>query len=175
MEKEKILIPLDGSATSRTILPHVCHFCDAGAFEVIILRAKSVPSSSFDTTNLSDRPMIMSGDLIPYQAVDPRVQNLGAQAIQKEEAWEDLRVQLREELQVDIAYLEEKGYTVSVAIHFGKPAEEIIFIAEQKHVSLIAMASHGRTGVKHLLKGSVTEDVLHHINIPLLIINAPDT
>ncbi|MCA1770569.1 MAG: universal stress protein [Halomonas sp.] len=146
MKKEKILIPLDGSEISRKILPHVCHFCDADAFELIILRAERVPSSSFKTPNLSSRPLVMTGDFVPYQAINSQAQNPAAESIQKEQAWDDLKKKLKEELQTDIKYLEKKGYTVSVAIHFGKPAEEIIFIAGQNNVSLIAMASHGRTG-----------------------------
>jgi nucleotide-binding universal stress UspA family protein len=64
--------------------------------------------------------------------------------------------------------------TSSVVVN-PSAARAIIDIAEHKKVpggsfALIAMATHGRTGLKHLLMGSVTEQVLDHTRLPLLIV-----
>jgi len=50
------------------------------------------------------------------------------------------------------------------------PYEEIIKVAKDKGCDLIAMASHGRKGVKGLLMGSETQKVLTHSHIPVLVL-----
>lgn len=53
-------------------------------------------------------------------------------------------------------------------IGFGHPAEEIIKIAEDLKADLIVMATHGRTGLRHILAGSVTEEVVRKAPCPVL-------
>ncbi|MBK9981075.1 MAG: universal stress protein [Saprospiraceae bacterium] len=57
----------------------------------------------------------------------------------------------------------------------GFPREEIIHTAEQWEADLIVMGTHGRTGLRHLLMGSVAEYVLHHSKVPLLIVPLRNT
>lgn len=52
----------------------------------------------------------------------------------------------------------------------GKPYEEIIKVANQWTADLIVIGTHGRTGLAHLLMGSVAEHVVRHSKIPVLII-----
>jgi nucleotide-binding universal stress UspA family protein len=56
------------------------------------------------------------------------------------------------------------------AIRLGKAAEEIIGFAKEKGIELIVMSTHGRTGLSHLMIGSVAESVIRHSPIPTLII-----
>jgi nucleotide-binding universal stress UspA family protein len=51
----------------------------------------------------------------------------------------------------------------------GMPAEEILKVAREKKVDLIAIATHGRRGVVRLIAGSVAEEVLRKTDIPLLV------
>jgi nucleotide-binding universal stress UspA family protein len=52
----------------------------------------------------------------------------------------------------------------------GRPAEEIVAYATDNKAALIVMATHGYSGVKHLLLGSTTEGVLRHAACPVLSI-----
>ena len=52
----------------------------------------------------------------------------------------------------------------------GSPAEEIIRAAEDHSVDLIVIATHGHTGLKHLLLGSVAERVIRHVHCPVLVV-----
>jgi nucleotide-binding universal stress UspA family protein len=52
----------------------------------------------------------------------------------------------------------------------GMPAETIMRNAKSEKADLIIMGTHGRTGIKHMLMGSVAEDVLRHSNIPVLVV-----
>jgi nucleotide-binding universal stress UspA family protein len=58
-------------------------------------------------------------------------------------------------------------------IREGNVAEEIAMAAEDHHVDLIVMATHGYSGWKKLLLGSVTERVVRMASVPVLTINTP--
>jgi universal stress protein A len=52
----------------------------------------------------------------------------------------------------------------------GNPADAIVRMAEELDVDLIVMATHGRTGVPHIVLGSVAEKVVRHAPCPVLTI-----
>jgi len=52
----------------------------------------------------------------------------------------------------------------------GNPHEEITRLASEEKAGLIVMATHGRTGLAHVLLGSVAEKVVQHSDIPVLTI-----
>lgn len=62
------------------------------------------------------------------------------------------------------------GIEVELVVRFGEPVEEIMMEAESAGVDLIALATHRRTGVGRLLKGSVAEQVERTTTIPVLLV-----
>jgi nucleotide-binding universal stress UspA family protein len=62
---------------------------------------------------------------------------------------------------------------LDTSVWYGPAAESIVDAAKARHVDLILMSSHGRTGVGRLLLGSVAETVLRGTTIPILLIR-PD-
>ncbi len=54
----------------------------------------------------------------------------------------------------------------------GSPAEEIVSLADERSVDLIVVGTHGRTGVKHLVMGSLARSVLKKAHRPVLIVEA---
>ncbi|MCW8141036.1 MAG: universal stress protein [Planctomycetota bacterium] len=68
--------------------------------------------------------------------------------------------------------LEQKGATVQVVVRQGDPAAEIVFAQDERGPELVAMSSHGRTGVLRWLRGSVAERVLRAGRAPLLLVTA---
>jgi universal stress protein A len=59
------------------------------------------------------------------------------------------------------------------SVVIGSPLRKIVEAAEAKHVDLIVMATHGRTGLSHLLIGSVAERVVRTAPCPVLTIRPP--
>ncbi|MFM4777907.1 universal stress protein [Aeromonas veronii] len=55
-------------------------------------------------------------------------------------------------------------------IRFGRAADEIVIQAKEDEVELIVMGSHGRSGISHLLVGSVAESVVRHAPCPVLVV-----
>lgn len=57
-----------------------------------------------------------------------------------------------------------------VLVVLGTPREEIPRVAAEEGVDLLVIATHGHTGLKHLLLGSVAERVIRHATIPVLVV-----
>ena len=68
--------------------------------------------------------------------------------------------------------LKGKAVTVKAVILSGESAKEIVDYAERNNISLIIMASHGRSGIMAWAIGSVGNKVLQMINMPILLVRA---
>jgi len=66
-----------------------------------------------------------------------------------------------------------KDATIDLLVKEGNAAKMIRETAKEIKADMIIMASHGRKGLEKILVGSVSEEVLHHTSIPLLIIPTP--
>lgn len=91
------------------------------------------------------------------------------------------KLQLREseEMRDDRAYLDRTadalrstGLTVEVRLAMGDPAEQLIKVARESGVDLIAMATHGHRFIKDLALGSTVSRVRHEVSIPVLLLKA---
>jgi nucleotide-binding universal stress UspA family protein len=79
------------------------------------------------------------------------------------------RAEIESELLADQTRLAAAGYSVGVLVRFGNPADEIVNAVEQKAIDMVAMATHGRTGLRQFVLGSVAEQVLRRLTIPVLL------
>jgi universal stress protein A len=64
--------------------------------------------------------------------------------------------------------------TPTKIIRYGRAHDEIVKCAEEQKADLIVMGTHGRTGLAHLLVGSVTERVVRTSKVPVLTVPQPD-
>jgi universal stress protein A len=72
------------------------------------------------------------------------------------------------------ARLAKDGIQPTKFIRFGRPHDEITKLAEEAKCDLIIMGTHGRTGLAHLLVGSVAERVVRTSKVPVLTVPMPD-
>lgn len=63
------------------------------------------------------------------------------------------------------------GVETTTAVQKGTPRNDILTYADAHDIGLIVMGTHGRTGVKRALMGSVTETVVRHSDIPVLTVS----
>ncbi len=68
--------------------------------------------------------------------------------------------------------LAREGITVSSEVRLGRPAEEIITFANDMKIDLIAMCTHGRSGLARWAYGSVADRVLRAAKCPVLLVRA---
>jgi nucleotide-binding universal stress UspA family protein len=93
------------------------------------------------------------------------------------------RLQLAEseEMKQDRAYLEKRrtelsgeGFTCDAVLALGEPADEIIKLAQEKDVDLIAMSTHGHRLLRDILYGATADKVRHAVDVPVLLLKVKD-
>ena len=65
----------------------------------------------------------------------------------------------------------DRDIEITTAVRRGNPHDDILTYATEHGIDLIVMGTHGRTGVKRALLGSVTEAVVRHSEIPVLTVH----
>lgn len=166
MAQRKVLIPLDGSPFSDQILSVIESLLDPHTTELVLFHAAFPPVLPSE-----DVPIDMIGGRIPFGAsYDAYNRALDASFSALEQERERLRQELVERLQPEAKRLMDAGYTVSVKVDYGDPAQCIVDAILDGEFTMVAMVTHGRTGLRHLLMGSVAEHVLRHVTIPLLLL-----
>lgn len=66
------------------------------------------------------------------------------------------------------------SHRIHRSLHAGSPGEVICWMAQDRNCDLIVLGTHGRTGLRHLLFGSVAEHVLRHARCPIVAIRDRD-
>ena len=141
----KILVPTDFS-------PHSEHAADYAA-----MLAKPF-QSTIDLLHVIEP--------FPYSVTDTMT------VISHEEALRTIAASLLENAR---ARLQQQGMKAESHLASGTPYQEIIQWARDHQIDLIVMGTHGRTGVRHLLLGSVAEKVVHLSPCPVLTVAAEET
>ena len=147
---EKVLICLDGSELAEHILPHIAE--EAGSFGAAVL-LKVVDTSGINV------PLGIpgaSGGAIHTAARDKRIARELAE--------------MPDYLEQQAVLLREKGLRVMCVILEGVPSEAIIAYAQDNGIGLIAIATHGHRGLRHVALGSTAEYVLKHGGLPVLLV-----
>jgi len=87
---------------------------------------------------------------------------------------EEQRMLAQKELDKIAGKLREGGLKVKVQLKVGSPFLEILHAAQSENADLIVLGTHGRTGLAHVLMGSVAERVVQKAPCPVLTIRHPD-
>ncbi len=90
------------------------------------------------------------------------------------EYYTDAEAQAREAIERFLDPAWGRPTRVSTFVRWGSPVEAIVAHAVEQHVDLIVIASHGRTGFKHALLGSVAERIVREAPCPVLTIRDRD-
>jgi nucleotide-binding universal stress UspA family protein len=91
--------------------------------------------------------------------------------------YERFKLQESEEMKQDREYLaslsaqlESEGYQVKTVLAMGDPATEIIRLAQEEPIDLIAMTTHGHRLLGDFLHGSTADKVRHQVDVPVLLL-----
>jgi nucleotide-binding universal stress UspA family protein len=146
---KSVVVPLDGSNLAETVLPHAIELAKKLGLEIVLTRAYQPPLTSY--TAAADAPYIPNADAV--------------------------RTAVREEaeayLEAKVSELKLNGIEkVSSILMLGSGADEIIDLGRKTPDNLIAMCTHGRSGVNRWILGSVTEKVVRHSGDPVLVVRA---
>jgi len=88
-----------------------------------------------------------------------------------EEYLDELKAEAREDVEATTGAL--AGVDTHTEVVTGRPSEAIVGYADDAGVDLVAMGTHGRTGLRRQVLGSVAERVISHASVPVLAVRAP--
>jgi nucleotide-binding universal stress UspA family protein len=165
--KKNVLIPLDGSPFSRQIVPHIRRVLDPEAYRLILLQ---VAEPAVGMLGMPPAPFSSNWPLPVHAYASARDVERARHPIYASQQEHNTCAEIKAALSVAQAVLQDAGFAVSVSVRFGDPAEEVVTYARDNQIDLVAMATHGRTGLRHLLMGSVAEQVLRRLAIPVLLV-----
>jgi nucleotide-binding universal stress UspA family protein len=91
--------------------------------------------------------------------------------------FDQLKLAESEEMKEDRAYLEKRqselsgeGFVCDAVLALGEPSDEIIKLAREKDVDLIAMTTHGHRLISDILYGATVDKVRHAVDVPVLLL-----
>lgn len=148
MEIRGILAPTDFSDFSKQVLKNALDLAQTFDAKLLLLHVIELPS-------------------YPIEGLVPS--SLGANLL------DDLERQARDELAGVLPEAQSTKVDVARRVVVGTPYRKILEIAEEAKTDLIIMATHGRTGLSHLVMGSVAERVVRTAPCPVLTIRPTAT
>ncbi len=163
---KKILVPCDGSdLAQRAVFPYVEELAAKTGAEVIILRVIDAPAGRSGAHFRARAPEMPIP--LPETPEDARI---ARHPIYRDQEIASAVDEARRSVTKAEAMLREKGVNVHSEVLMGDPAEEIIDFADKQDTDLIIMCSHGESGIRRWVFGSVTEKVLRGTTTPVLVI-----
>lgn len=144
---QKILVPLDGSELAECALAEVIKLGRGGVIAEVIL-LKVIEIEVFNIPIASQKSIDLNALRDAHRA-------------EAEKYLEGIQSRLRSE-----------GINATIAMLEGRPADTIVEFTKNRSVDLIVIGTHGYTGMKRLMFGSVALRVLHDANVPVLLIRS---
>ena len=148
IQMKRILLPTDFSEFSRYAMDYAVSFAAQYQARLYVLHVLVSPHA-----------------LVGYEA---------APFVSYERLFADMKRSADQAMSSFIPEDVKKDLQVETAIAQGTPFLEILKFAKEKDVDLIVIATHGRTGLKHVLFGSVAEKVVRKSPCPVLSIRHPE-
>jgi len=145
----RILVPLDGSKLGEVAIPYAEALARLLGAEIVLFQAFITPAS-------------------PVGYYEGRSVSLTT----IKETEEQMRASAMAYLDSLGKAFQEKGLSTSSVVRLGSAADQIIEYAEPNGIDLIAMSTHGRSGIGRWVMGSVTDKVLHAGDTAVLTIRA---
>jgi len=147
---QKILVPLDGSDLAREALTLVKTIAKPLRATVTLARIVPIPTG-----------MYMASPYTPMMTQPYFDETIAAQ-----------RAAAAADLDAIVGELREAGITATSVVQAGSPANQLLDLLADGQYDLVVISSHGRTGVKRWVLGSVAERLVEASHTPVLIVRA---
>ena len=148
----QLLVPLDGSAFAEAALPHATELARAFGGSILLLYVVVPPYVPYTEMPAAPAGAAEVANMIVEEALEKAERYLA-----------DVSERLRRD-----------GLPVQTAVCKGSPADTILRQALVVNARLIVMATHGRSGLRRLLLGSVAHEVVHRALLPVLLVRPAD-
>jgi nucleotide-binding universal stress UspA family protein len=150
----KILVPLDGSKVGEAAFPVIEQLVD-----------KLAPKTQVEVVLLG----VIT--LLRHWVV---VGEASAPVSYTEEEMELIRKRVTDYLEKTGDAMKKRGVIISTMVRTGNASDEVLKAAGEVGAELIAMSTHGRSGLRRLAFGSITDKVIRDSNVPVLLVRAAE-
>jgi nucleotide-binding universal stress UspA family protein len=140
------MVPIDFSDNARPVLEWGAHLAQEHGAKVLLLHAYHLP--------------------VEFQQLEG--------AYLPPDFWSNVKSEADQTLSKFAEELRKSGIDVETVVREGYPASVIIDEAADQSVDLIVIGTHGLSGLKHMLLGSIAERVVQKAHCPVLTVKAPD-
>ncbi len=144
IDVERILVPVDFSAHARPVLDWAAHMAEEHGSRVLLLHVYHLP--------------------VEFQQLEG--------AYLPPDFWSNVKNEAEQQLGSYAEDLRGRGLEVEAVVREGYPATVIIEEAATQRANLIVIGTHGHTGLKHLLLGSIAERVVQKAPCPVLTVKS---
>lgn len=138
----RILVPLDFSRQAAPVLEWALHLATEHRSSIVLLHVYHLP--------------------VEFQQLEG--------AYLPADFWANVKQEAEQQLGLHAERVRAGGIEVEAQVREGYPATVIVEEAESRGADLIVLGTHGHTGIKHLLLGSIAERVVQHAPCPVLTV-----
>ena len=139
-----MVVPLDGSPLAEMALHHVEQLAARLSLEVVLIRVVETPAWTYDGERLHPSVASFMEERLEFRA--------------------------EEYLETVAGGLRAGGIPTRSSVIAGSPAQAIIAYTRSSEAAMVAIATHGRSGLGRLLTRSVTDAVIRSLDAPVLIV-----
>jgi nucleotide-binding universal stress UspA family protein len=142
-----ILVPVDFSSHAKAVLEWAAHLAEEHGSRVLLLHVYHLP--------------------VEFQQLEG--------AYLPADFWANVKSEAEQQLAVHAEELRGRGLAVEALVREGYPATVIVDEAAAQGADLIVIGTHGHTGLKHLLLGSIAERVVQKAPCPVLTVKSAES
>jgi nucleotide-binding universal stress UspA family protein len=146
IQVKRILVPIDFSEHADSVIEWAAHLAEEHSSEIVLLHVYHLP--------------------VEFQQVEG--------AYLPADFWTSVKDEAKRSLAEYGEKLRSRGLSVREVVREGYPATMIEDEVEQQQIDLIVIGSRGRTGLKHMLLGSIAERVVQKASCPVLTVKTRD-
>ncbi|MBI5879047.1 MAG: universal stress protein [Chloroflexi bacterium] len=143
---QRVLLPLDGSPLAELAVPPAVQLARAFGAEIVLTRVITLPPAIYGTP-----------EAMPLVVEEPGDEKQATEYLQ---SWR--------------TRLEADGVRTHIVVSRPPVAEALLDMVRGQQANLIVMSTHGRSGVRRWVYGSVADRVLHSTPVPILLLRATD-
>ena len=166
MTKHKVLVPIDGSDFSRQVFDHIREYLPAEDNELTLIRVSISPPGH---VGRPAKPAAVGTSVPMYETRHDAIEAQHPIYASQEQA--SAAADLNRKLVADAHKLEDEGYTVKTVVRFnGHAGKAIMKYIDNGNVDMVAMTTHGRSGVDQLLHGSTAQYLSKHVSVPIMMV-----
>lgn len=168
---DNILYPTDGSEAAESVMDHVRTLSNTYDATIHVLYVVTPDSGDASLTLNKDEQGNWRTGMFKRKGDPVSTSGMAKGSVDVNEV---LRAEGEGYTQAIADELEDDGCDTVCVCREGRPDQEILAYADENEIDLIAMGTHGRSGVEFVALGSVTEKVVRQSKIPVLTIRQDD-